>query len=273
MTTSRRRARRGLAMILAAGTAAAGIAGCAPSRASTAENGDMTILGDTVALGLGMMKPYVTVDKSGNPSEVGIRLTAAALDGLPQGEAPSHWMVGFPEEAGSTVVKNAMVNWYPKGRKPAELFGEPQIAFHFYTIDANEAMSAIDPKGQPAKANNLLDAKYVATDYIAEPGDPVEKTVPGMGLHWLDKNREFGPGKPEFTEVFVHGSWDGKQIFLEPLATRKFLLTKPNVTAPVKQPAAVQFDGYYPTEYTIRYDQPTNEYVISIGDMVKRQAS
>ncbi|MET1072975.1 MAG: hypothetical protein ABWY11_10060, partial [Umezawaea sp.] len=152
-------------------------------------------------------------------------------------------------------------------------FGEPQIAFHFYTIDGNEAMTAIDPKGQPDKARHLLDPRYVATDYIAEPGDPVEKTVPAMGLHWLDSKREFGPGKSEFAEVFVHGSWDGKQIFLEPLATRKFLLTKPDVNAPVKQPSAVQFDGYYPTDYTIRYDQPTNEYVVSIGKMIPRQAS
>ncbi|QFZ21180.1 DUF5602 domain-containing protein [Saccharothrix syringae] len=272
MTTSRRRARRGLALVLAAGTAAAGIAACAPSRASTDGDGNLTVLGDTVAMGLGMMKPYVTVDKEGKPTEVGIRVTAAALNGLPQGETPTHWMVTFPEEAGPTVVENAMVNWYPKGRKPAEIFGEPQIAFHFYTVDANEAMT-IDPKAEPAKATHLLDDKYVAEDYIPEPGDPVEKTVAKMGLHWLDKTREFGPGKPEFTEVFVNGSWDGKHIFLEPLATRKFLLTKPNVVAPVKQPKAYQKGGYYPTEYTIRYDEPTDEYVISIGDMVLRQAS
>lgn len=268
MTTLRRSLRRTVALVLAA----AAVAACAPSRASTNAKGEMTVLGDTEALGLGIATPYAIIDKQGNPVEIGVRLTEKALDGLPQGDAPSMYVLNFPEEAAKTPVKNLMLNWYPKGRKPAELFGEPQLAFHFYTIDHGEAMG-INPKAETAKANNLLDPKYVAKDFIAEPGDPVEKTVPAMGLHWLDATREFGPGKPEFSEVFVYGSWDSKLIFLEPLATRKYLLTKPNLTAEVKQPAAFQKDAYYPTKYGIRWDGELQQYVISLTNMTKRQGS
>ncbi|GLZ36293.1 hypothetical protein Lesp02_84800 [Lentzea sp. NBRC 105346] len=263
---------RKLRRYAAVALAAVAVAACAPSRASTNANGEMTVLGETAALGLGIATPYVIVDKKGDPVEIGVRLTEKALDGLPQGDAPSMYVLEFPEEAAKTPVKNLMLNWYPKGRKPAELFGEPQLAFHFYTIDHNEAMG-INPKAEPAKASRLLDPKYVAKDFIAEPGDPVEKTVPSMGLHWLDSTREFGPGKPEFSEVFVYGSFDAKMIFLEPLATRKYLLTKPQLTADVKQPESVQKDGFYPTKYSIRWDDKLQSYVISLANLTKRQGS
>lgn len=267
MTTSRK-LRRAMALLLAA----AAVAACAPSRASTNANGEMTVLGETEAVGLGIATPYAIMDKQGNPVEVGVRLTEKALDGLPQGDAPTMWVLNFPDEMVKTPIKNLMMNWYPKGRKPAELFGEPQLAFHFYTIDHSEAMS-INPKVDTAKANNLLDPKYVAKDYIPEPGDPVEKTVPAMGLHYLDSTREFGPGKPEFSEVFVYGNWDSKMIFLEPLATRKYLLTKPNLSSDIKQPQAYQHDAYYPTKYGIRWDEKLASYVISLNNLTKREAS
>jgi hypothetical protein len=275
MMTLRRPLRRYLATMLAVGLAAGVLSGCMtsePKRWSVAANGDNTFLGETRALGLGIVKTYVITDSNRNPKEVGIRLTPATLDGLPKDDPVpmQHIVIDFPEEAKPTIFYHIMMNWYSHGRKPAELFGEPHFAFHFYTVPEAE-VHAIDPKGSPAQAGHLLDAQYAPKDFIPEPGPPAEKAVPMMGLHWLDSTREFGPGKDEFKEVFVNGSWDGKLIFLEPLATRKWMLTKPNFSAEIKQPAAYQRDGLYPTTYGIRYDESLNEYVISLSGLTMRR--
>ncbi|AQA25951.1 hypothetical protein BTZ20_0884 [Rhodococcus sp. MTM3W5.2] len=81
------------------------------------------------------------------------------------------------------------------------------------------------------------------------------------------------PGPYQFTLAFLNGTWDGDYTFMEPMVTREWLLTKPNTVRSIKQPQAYQRSGYYPTTVAVTFDDAADEYVITMGGMVLRQAS
>ncbi len=64
--------------------------------------------------------------------------------------------------------------------------------------------------------------------------------------------------------------YDGKMIFMEPMITKAYLESHPNLTEQLKLPQAYQKSGYYPTTYTVRYNASTKEYMVTLGNMVKR---
>ena len=66
------------------------------------------------------------------------------------------------------------------------------------------------------------------------------------------------------------GSYDGRVIFIEPMITRAYLLTKPNVTEPLKLPARYLRPGYYPTQYSVKYDAEKKEYTVALEGMTLR---
>jgi len=68
-------------------------------------------------------------------------------------------------------------------------------------------------------------------------------------------------GRP-FTATFIYGTYDGKVASYEPMVTMDFLKTRPDFSAPVKQPAAFVTKGFYPTSYRVTYDQRRAEYKI-----------
>lgn len=203
-------------------------------------------------------------------------MSAASLDGLPDKDAvpPEMTILDFPEQASSTVFDHVMLNWNSHGHEPVGVFDQPHFDFHFYMTGMASVM-AIDPKSQDfaVRAAHLPDQKYVTQDYAPQPGPPVYTTVPGMGLHWMDTPKDFVPHRYDFEQVLLNGSWDGKYTFIEPMITKAWLLTKSSVHEKVKQPHAYQRTGYFPTTYSVHYDDTLDEYVISLGGMVMHQAS
>lgn len=72
-------------------------------------------------------------------------------------------------------------------------------------------------------------------------------------VHWID------PSSPEFNQkpfsiTFIYGSYNGQMTFIEPMMTMAFLETKPEISAPIKLPAAYQKRGYHPTANSVKYD-------------------
>lgn len=57
------------------------------------------------------------------------------------------------------------------------------------------------------------------------------------------------------------------------MMTREWMMTKQAIQEGIKQPQAYQRSGYFPTTYSVRYDDEAKEYSISLGGMVMRQAS
>jgi hypothetical protein len=94
-----------------------------------------------------------------------------------------------------------------------------------------------------------------------------------MGLHWVDTTDGLVPGKYNFTQILINGTWDGEYTFIEPMMTREWMLTKQAVHKDLKQPQAYQRTGYFPTTYSVRYDDTTKEYLISLGGMTMRHQS
>jgi hypothetical protein len=235
-----------------------------------------TVFGAPQSLGNGSVRSYVTLDPAGDPTEVGIRLTATALDGLPAEDTvpPRMTMLALPPPASATVFDHIMLNWNSHGHPPAELFGRPHFDFHFYLADAASVM-AINPAAPDfaARAAHHPESKYVPKDYVPDPAPIAQAAVPGMGLHWFDSTEDFVPGRYVFTQTFINGSWDGRYTFMEPMLTRQWLLTKASVREDIKQPAAYQRGGYFPTVYQVHFDDAAKEYVISLGGLVRHDAS
>jgi hypothetical protein len=107
------------------------------------------------------------------------------------------------------------------------------------------------------------------------PGDAAEQAVPQMGVHWFDASAPelqglFGGTPQPFTKTFIYGSWDGAFTFYEPMVTRAYLLSKPDVVTPIRVPARVPEPGWYPTAYRVSYDAQAREYRVALTGLVSR---
>jgi Domain of unknown function (DUF5602) len=279
-----RRLLRGAALTLAGCTALAFLPGCSgesaqthstsstSNSASTSTGG--TFFGPSQSLGDGTAKTYVTFNDGGQPTEVGLRLTATALEGLPQ--SGSMLMLPFPDQAAATAFDHVMLNWNPHGHEPRELFGKPHFDFHFDMVPM-ATMHGITPNDPDyaAKADHLPETKYLPQDYAVPPGPPAAaQAVPGMGVHLVDSSdTSLVPGAYDFKQIVLAGSWDGQVAFTEPMITRAWLKSGPSFEHALKQPQAYQKSAYYPTAYAVHVDQPTKDYVISLTDLTMRSAS
>jgi hypothetical protein len=139
------------------------------------------------------------------------------------------------------------------------------------------------------KANNVPSNEYVPQFNVplGPPGaPPAAVAVPMMGVHWLDtRSPELQKllGKPEaykpFTATFIHGSWDGRVHFWEPMITRAHILEKKTTTdaavrdqiIPLPLPAKYQTPGYYPGAYRIMWDAEAKEYRIALTQLALRK--
>jgi Domain of unknown function (DUF5602) len=242
------------------------------SSTTPAESG--TFSSSSQELGNGSVTTYVTLDDAGRPTEVGVRLTPAALDGLPA--SPARLMIDMPDQAAATAFDHVMLDWNPQGHVPVELFGVPHFDFHFDMVDMAtiEAITPDDPD-YAARAEHLPEPRYVPQDYALAPGAPAAvQAVPGMGVHLVDStDAGLVPGRYDFTQIVINGVWDGRYTFIEPMITRDWFLTGPGVDQPLKQPSAYQETGWYPTTYAVHVDQQTKDYVVSLAGLTMRTAS
>lgn len=215
-----------------------------------------TFLGREKKMGEGAVRSFVrSVD--GKPSAVGITFPESALRGLPKtGDRPgtccsNEIVLDLP--IALPPFDHVAINWNPHGHEPAGIYDKPHFDVHFYMIDRKTRLN-ID-------ANDVLLAKAPPADrvpqgYVPTPG------VMKMGTHWVD------PMSPEFhgqlfTKTFLYGAYDGKVTSIEPMITKAFLESKPNVNESVKQPAAYPF-GSFPTSYTVKYDEEKGEYTVAL---------
>ncbi|ETT25539.1 hypothetical protein RR21198_3661 [Rhodococcus rhodochrous ATCC 21198] len=246
-------------------------AGCSAAAAGPPET--RTYYGSFQNVGHGTARTYATVTAQGDPTAVGIRMSAAALEGLPDQAAMV--MLDLPGQASATVFDHVMLNWNPHGHEPEILFGKPHFDMHFYMTDMSSTME-IDPATPEyaARATHLPDGKYIPRDYITPPGPLASQlAVPFMGVHWMDATAGMIPGVYDFTQTFINGSWDGNYTFMEPMMTRAWLLTRPTMQEDIKQPQAYQHTAYYPTVYSVRFDHAAQEVDVALGEMILRQKS
>ena len=245
--------------------------------------------GAAVAMGNGQARTYLVVDaRSGNPVEVGVALSAEALEGLPQ-HAPDHgpgthgpyseYLLELP--AGNpTPYRFVEVDWNPSGHGGP--YTAPHFDFHFYRVPlATRNQIDLGAPGFAEKAARLpamdeIRAGYASTHVLLNT-TPAGMTVPRMGLHWVDlKSPELPPSNQPFTRTFILGSWDGQVIFDEPMVTRDFILAQrsgPATAAAIAVPPARRYApaGFYPESYGIRWDEAAGEYRIALQGLAWRE--
>lgn len=228
-----------------------------------------TFTGEVRLVGNGAAWTWVESDAKGTPVRIGITFTETALSGLPEelpaGAHDREYPLPLPEQASAPPFTHITMNWNPHGHIPPGVYDVPHFDFHFYIIDAERREKITCRGADQAKCFKKPDARYLPTDYILPPGTE----FPRMGVHWIDPSSpEFN--KQPFTRTFIYGSYDGQIAFLEPMAARSYLETKPNITETIKAPPEYQKPGHYPAAYSLRYDPARKEYTITLEDLIWR---
>ncbi len=231
---------------------------------------ERTIVGETKPLGAGQARSWVRLDQSGNPTAVGVTFSENALETLPKEPPAGAEGVGIslelPAQASRTAFRHIGLDYNPHGHEPVKIYDTAHFDFHFYMISETER-EAITATGEGlVKGNRQPAADFIPEGYVNVPNS----VVPRMGSHWVNPlGREF-QGQT-FTSTFLFGSYDGRLIFAEPMITKSFLETKPDVTELIKLPKSYERRGtYYPTRYTVRYDAAAKEYTVALEGMTLR---
>lgn len=246
---------------LAIGVALAVLAGGA-AQAATGQ----LFQGQPVAIGHGSARVVVATDADGAPTSVAIVLSEAALDGLPadlaHGQPEAEYALPLPAGGPDTGYRQVTVNWNPHGHEPAGVYDKPHFDFHFYLID-QAGRDGVTFQGNAAGAAAApIDAALLPAGYVAPPPTAVEH----MGVHGLDPRGPEFHGHP-FERTFIYGYYKNRLTFVEPMVTRAYLQTRPDVTVPVARPAAYSLPGYYPSRYRVGFDAKARQYTIALAGL------
>jgi len=258
-----------------------------------------TLFGEAHTLGNGSARTYAILRDNGSPAAIGISFKAALLDGLPpeqnrtsrcfdldkngrindHGECEGDYELRLALPAALAARADVPfrwvgMNWNPHGHPPAA-WSVPHFDFHFYMV-GREAIDAIRVGpcqffidcADRERAMKPVPSAYVHADHVG-----VGATVSRMGNHLIDsRTPEFAKTDPKpFTHTWIFGAYDGHITFYEPMITMDYLRGRPNGCSKIKQPAAWERSGYYPTVYCIRYSAEHANYTVSLEGMVLRQ--
>ncbi len=231
--------------------------------------GEMTIIGN------GIVFSWAQIGKDDKPVAIGVTISETALTGLRDDPPPTYpkppgweYALTYPAEAvKKTPINHVSFDWNPQGHIPPGVYDVPHFDVHFYLMKYEDRQKITAEGDDLERCRKAPDKKYVPAGYIFAP----ESEEPKMGGHWVDTQTPELNGAP-FTHTFIYGAYDGRLTFIEPMFTKSLLLTNPNITAPIKMPAAVQVSGYYPTKYFIRHNPVRKEYVIGLEEFVWLEA-
>ena len=229
-------------------------------------------------------RAFVTTNPSGKPTFVGVEIDAAALQNLPDGDGDlhtpeRHLHLDVPES--NTPFTFAGMEWNADGHPPEGIYDTPHFDVHFYMLEHSVVEAIEEGPAMYDIPENQLPAGYerlpvIDTDDDGEPDAPV--VDPQMGEHLVDPSGSEFDG--EFTHTHIWGAWDpdgdgrGELIFYEPMFTRELLLERRDeVGAEIGLPDAFPAEGWYPTEYVIRYLGNRDAYVVTLESFEQFPAS
>jgi len=251
--------------------------------------------GDSASMGNGRFTAYTKISPKGKPEAVGVEFHESTLQNLPhhplndgktcldlnrddQIDDHDECVGGHSRtlyfDPNPSQFKSITINWEAHGHVPAQVYDRPHFDFHFYTIPDTERLAVITGDC-PGLTNCAIEAKAknpVAPQYVHRDMFNTNLVYAHMGNHYADATApEFNGGT--FTNTFILGTFDGRITFYEPMMSKDYLDSKPDDCLPVKQPAAVQTDGWYPTQYCTRYNEKNKTYRISFESFTYRKGS
>lgn len=268
---------------------------------ATGEGAGAAVLqGEPVPVGRGHVTSFAQIAPDGAPQAIGLRFEAAALDELPAArnatsrcfdlngngaidagtecEGDTEARIMMPREVAERpdmLFQWAMVNWQPQGHDPAP-WSVPHFDIHFYMIPQAELDQIglgpcdffIDCEAQK-RALMPVPPEFVHPDHVS-----VDVAVGQMGNHLIDsKTPELSDQGVPFTHTWIFGAYDGRIVFQEVMVTHDHLMGRQTGCQQVKQPAAWQVAGWYPTSYCIGYDAESDVHQVAMQDFVLRPAS
>ncbi len=247
------------------------------------------ILGDQKSIGTGKVTSWIKVDTNQKPISIGITLTEDAVETAPPNDVASagidgmklqlkdgighqtfEYEVNLPKISAAQIpFTHVGVNWNPFGHGPEGIFTPAHWDIHFYTIDPEYRYQIKqDTPEDIQKSDKPLPSGFLNIDYKLAP----HTAEPRMGSHTADfSSPQLAPGK--FGNIFIIGVYNGEVVHWEPMITDDFLKSNLLSIEKIKLPDFYFKSGYYPTTYTVRHDQVAKKYLISLDDLVYRQAS
>ncbi|MBN1447724.1 MAG: DUF5602 domain-containing protein [Bacteroidetes bacterium] len=214
--------------------------------------------GQSAALGEGQVRVWEKADADGNLMSVGVTFDESVLTGLPQ--AMTMLDIPLPRKVGTSPFTKIGFDWNPQGHEPAPLYTAPHFDVHFYTVTDQQLAAVI-----PGPDTVAVDPMYLPSDYMST-GD----AIPNMGTHWVDTTSGEFHGAA-FDKTFIYGYYRGDLFFLEPMITKAFFESKPDMLVDIKQPAANQMTGKaFPMQYRISYNPTAGEYTVELTSMQVR---
>ncbi|MDB5012787.1 MAG: hypothetical protein JWQ25_989 [Daejeonella sp.] len=213
--------------------------------------------GPAVAIGNKEAKAWVSVNAKGDPIAIGVSLPGDAILNLDS--EPKIFTLHLPLDVKVAPYDHIDLNWNPVGHPPMDIYTTPHFDLHFYMIceqDQAKIEGQLPPYMDPAPA-----LKYIPEAYVQGPG-----VEPEMGCHWVDVLSPEFNGK-SFTRTMIWGTHSGKVIFFEPMFTLAYLKTKPEEIIPMRQPASFEKSGFYAQNYSFKYDENHQRYIIALTDL------
>ncbi len=244
-----------------------GVVGCSEETNEPSKAG--TFYGTTAVVGKGTARTYTILDDAGKPIEIGVALSDSATAGLSFDSAdafnPGNFVkLSMPGALTNSPIDHVSLDWNPAGHPPMGTYTLPHWDVHFYLISEAEqnAILPSDPEFA-TKGAKLPEGDFLPPKYIFPPGS---ETVPQMGSHLIDPTSHEHSGHV-FDKTFIYGFYNGKVIFIEPMITWDYILSKPNSTTDIPVPAKYQKAGYYPTKYTVTYNAEAKEHRIGLSGL------
>jgi hypothetical protein len=225
------------------------------------------VFGPAVAVGNGMAFTWAKLGTTpGKVDSLGVTFTETAFEGLPDlADMPmpmKEFDLELPSQVKGLPFDHVGIDWNPRGHPPFEIYGKGHFDIHFYTISQEARANILARGGDLKKCNKRPEASAVPTGYILPPGT----VVPNMGTHWVDPASPEFHGKP-FTTTFLYGSYNGRTAFYEPMITRDFLASKPDFHQPLPVAKAQDLTGFYPSAYSVKYNEARKEVSISLDGL------
>jgi hypothetical protein len=225
-----------------------------------------TVVGEIVAVGDGTARSWVRLDDAGEPTAVGITLTAEALSALPDTDpaeaSGQEFVLRLPPDVKLAPFDHLALNWNSRGHEPAGVYDKPHFDFHFFMMSPSDR--------RRVRAGSDAMRRLPETGRLPEDYQDARAGVDAVGLHWVDRKAPELNGRP-FTATFLYGTYDGRVTFLEPMVSKTFLESHPeDLAAAIKLPKVLPGDrGYFPTSYRVHYDQVAREYTVALEGLAR----
>jgi hypothetical protein len=230
--------------------------------------------GPVVAYGSGKARSWISINGEGFPVEIGIELSAEVFDDLSLLETDQDLTVTtvlplHRKAKELTSFEHIGLNYQPHGHAP--IYWAKHFDFHFYTITNEErmAMPDYDANNQTIvdAYNYFSDMTKMPSDYFKLPGQL--SVIPKMGKHWLPF--DWQTGYNPFEHIMFFGTYEQKNVFIEPMITVDFLISGNEYSSNYSQPQTFEEPGNnYPTKYNIYHDSKKGTIYITLSDFVTR---